>query len=1527
MLVSVGYSQNPIQVNFSPNGVLDNVLDQYGNHFRLQDILIDETNTLANKTELINCTSTSNFNLYFEDGSGMEIVTDPIQNAINSQRRAVVCQVFQDLSAFINTPLTSSGNRVNIWIRNINNFGLSTNGLLGIGSGFYVLPSNNTVGGIADNEIWKTIHTGVDSYANVTAPLSSGGGTSTTSGIFYHGYLAINFNTNNSPAINWNTNTGILTPSGMYDLYSVVLHEMTHALGINTSINENGTSRFNNVNFNYFSRYDQFLRSNNDFPLLVSSGNSSMYNASFNNTSISTAILHPGCSILGNINTGSISDNTICNNAIKYHGSINDVPVYTPVCYEVGSSLCHFEDQLYPSCTSPYGNNSYFLLSNAGSTGITKRFLQAEERNTLCDIGYSTNISYGVSGAHIDGNNNSHNYGVTSACTGITVAGINDGINSDNSYTYITNLNTNITINISTLIANDPNATGIEGLEDISIFVPQTPAIPNSILLISGNTLTFSSGNSGLHLLRYVPTNGAEKGNITYVYIYINEPIISCQSIPNTCDLVINGDFEQNVPYYGSNSNDNINLNCGWKTLCGTPDRYRTVAPDAILQIPCNFHGYQYDATTSAGNRSYVGLGNIRYSATSSIHEIIKTKLKTPLIAGVTYQLSFNVSLSESWSASSIKMQACVSSVDYSLSGEGFDFAIPSGIILTSAYQSNNMDGWNTESFTFTASGGEEYLYLGGLQFQNLNFTLNNPVNSIPNCSVPSYSNINSSSYQASYNYIDNVSLIPVSGTIALPTSMNCGSPIITNLAILIDGMPSNGVFSGLGVTLSPTTGFYSFNPALAGTGTIAITYTYNGGGCPISVINNIVVNTASILPTFATIPSICSGALFNLPTTSLNGISGTWSPAFNNLATTTYTFTPNSNTCGIPTTLTVVISNNPNVTPIFSTIASICYGEVFTLPTTSTNGIVGTWSPTINNLQTTTYTFTPNNGVCANTTTITIIVNPLTITITGAVGMCLGNLEVYSSNGVGGNWSSSNTAIADIDAATGEVSANQAGVFDVIYTLISGSCTTSASLQVTVFDRHIQPIFSFPTTICTGTTPPILPHLSNDGVPGDWIPSTVDNTHTANYLFKPTNHCNDPFTQTITVIHGGTLIANQDTMLLPFSVTGFVSPNFLLNDTFNGTLLTSNSLGLTIGLVSTTNNSITINQDGTLNIPPDLPIGTYSVEYKLTNNCLQSGLAKINITIYNATIDASTKGEFEVCYNPNAYTTTQSILERVSVGGLRADASNIEITNTNFPVGFTVNGDGTVNIPLGTLPGTYYLNYDLCPLGSLTGCVTTIKFQVVVATTVTTNPDVFYFDTNGNFLGSNNSSDNNNILTNDGYAQDCGFSAPNSFGPVVLGGNGNVSNLSINLGSSAPNFFINPNGFVSSYGAVNIGTYPFTYTICDADYQNIICSATYGWIEVISNAKMISYNNGVKENEIVKITISPNPSDGMFYLNFNNMEVSVSVYNQIGQLIFNDNNIITENYELNLSNYPTGTYLLKISYKGKIIGKKIILK
>ena len=89
-------------------------------------------------------------------------------------------------------------------------------------------------------------------------------------------------------------------------------------------------------------------------------------------------------------------------------------------------------------------------------------------------------------------------------------------------------------------------------------------------------------------------------------------------------------------------------------------------------------------------------------------------------------------------------------------------------------------------------------------------------------------------------------------------------------------------------------------------------------------------------------------------------------------------------------------------VNPIFTQVAPICSGDVLAdLPLTSTNSISGTWAPAINNLATTTYTFTPTAGQDANTATMTIVVNikPVLSFTANPFPLCVGSSSVLSAN------------------------------------------------------------------------------------------------------------------------------------------------------------------------------------------------------------------------------------------------------------------------------------------------------------------------------------------------------------------------------------------------------------------------------------------------------------------------------------------------------------------------------------------------
>ncbi|MGE0561119.1 MAG: PKD domain-containing protein [Flavobacteriales bacterium] len=201
-----------------------------------------------------------------------------------------------------------------------------------------------------------------------------------------------------------------------------------------------------------------------------------------------------------------------------------------------------------------------------------------------------------------------------------------------------------------------------------------------------------------------------------------------------------------------------------------------------------------------------------------------------------------------------------------------------------------------------------------------------------------------------------------------------CINNAITNITHTTTGATGIGVAtglpSGLTVNWSGNTITISGTPTASGTFTYSIPLT---GGCGTVNATGVITINSLTTPTFTAVTPQCSGSTISaLPTTSNNSITGVWSPAINNTTTTTYTFTPNAGQCAATTTMVITIDSP--VTPTFTAVTPQCSGSTISaLPTTSNNGITGTWSPAIDNTTTTTYTFTPTAGQCADTATMTI--------------------------------------------------------------------------------------------------------------------------------------------------------------------------------------------------------------------------------------------------------------------------------------------------------------------------------------------------------------------------------------------------------------------------------------------------------------------------------------------------------------------------------------------------------------------------
>jgi hypothetical protein len=203
-----------------------------------------------------------------------------------------------------------------------------------------------------------------------------------------------------------------------------------------------------------------------------------------------------------------------------------------------------------------------------------------------------------------------------------------------------------------------------------------------------------------------------------------------------------------------------------------------------------------------------------------------------------------------------------------------------------------------------------------------------------------------------------------------------------------------------------------------------------------------------------------------------------------------------------------ITVTVSPVITTSFTQVNSICLGGTLAaLPTTSNNGVSGTWSPAINSSATTSYTFTPSAGQCATNASMTIAVDntvvgtvssdqiivsglqPADITLTGSSGAIqwqsstnninftniIGSTDnILTSNEAGGL--TTNTFYRAVVKSGSCPSANSSVVSVTIVTgssVINSQCgTTLATINTHVLAKYIQGITDYRfKVVANGTT------------------------------------------------------------------------------------------------------------------------------------------------------------------------------------------------------------------------------------------------------------------------------------------------------------------------------------------------------------------------------------------------------------------------------------------------------------------------
>jgi hypothetical protein len=564
------------------------VYDRFGTKILMNDIRIQNYSEIAGM-----------FILHFWDDdhdSQLGFDHDPVNNPDGDQRRAVVIQVFRDISELLggnlpNNPYTGTPQFVQVNIKQSLNS--SGNAVLGQGGQFFQEPGNL---GIVYGNVWGFINSEVDPYWNlndpafvsVPVPPMYGAG-------YYHGELLVNF----GHPFYLGTND-VNVPAGDFDLYTVVLHEVMHMLGIGSRITEN-SGTISNLAPGY-SIWDDFLYVGGATQKLLD------YDIDDLNDCTPATI------------DGGITLNDLCGSctAVDPHFIAPNGPnseLWIGTCPHNINYFSHFH------CTHSATN-----VMNPGLSDMEyHRFPAEEEAQSLCAIGYSVLGSYGDGGAVLDNLGGTiHNY--ASACPSPReIAGANDffenGTNGGTAFSVLVGqtidfFTAGITNNI---IANDNNA--------LTFSCPRIIIGDGTIANIAGG---FSyqpgtvSATSGSAVVAYNPVNAlGQRGNTTYIFIRILPlPIPPCP--PQACDLVCHGDFE----VFTDNNALRTNLSDFFINLMNIPEN----SPDLRIDITNNNNHYVLISAYDMGFWANTPFEGITF------------ELNRPIDDGCTANISFRAS-------------------------------------------------------------------------------------------------------------------------------------------------------------------------------------------------------------------------------------------------------------------------------------------------------------------------------------------------------------------------------------------------------------------------------------------------------------------------------------------------------------------------------------------------------------------------------------------------------------------------------------------------------------------------------------------------------------------------------------------------------------------------------------------------------------------------------------------------------------------------------------------------------------------
>jgi subtilisin-like proprotein convertase family protein len=362
------------------------------------------------------------------------------------------------------------------------------------------------------------------------------------------------------------------------------------------------------------------------------------------------------------------------------------------------------------------------------------------------------------------------------------------------------------------------------------------------------------------------------------------------------------------------------------------------------------------------------------------------------------------------------------------------------------------------------------------------------------------------------------------------------------------------------------------------------------------------------------------------------------------------YTYSATNN-FGCTTTQVQCITVNPGVVPTFTQLGPYCVGAIpGILPTTSNNGITGTWSSTISTATagSVVYTFTPTAGLCASPTTMTVVVNPAPVvsTIVTNETCSTSNNGVIAVTASGPNagynvsWSGSatgNPVGTEIASSGGNYSITNlnAGVYSVTVSNVLG-CTATTSVTVTQ-PAALTAASSATTILCNGGSATVTVTAAGGTAPYSGTGTYTATAGTYSYTVTDANGCTATTSVTVTqpialtaASSATTILCNGGSATVTVTAAGGTAP-------YSGTGTFTVTAGTYSYTVTDSNGCTTIT---TITVVEPTPLTAAS---SATTILCNGGSATVTVTAAGGTAPYLGTGTFTVTAGTYSYTVTDA--------------------------------------------------------------------------------------------------------------------------------------------------------------------------------------------------------------------------------------------------------------------------------------------